>query len=90
MEDLKTEVLEKLYLQHESEIVEIQQLLNQVKWLSDTIYTHLVQAQAYKLDTPFDDNVRIANDILNLVISTLIDKVDILDKNLNVLDNKAS
>lgn len=90
MEDLKTEVLEELYLQHESEIVEIQELLKQTKWLSDTIFTHLEQAQAYKLETPFDDNVRIANDILNLVISKLIDKVDILDKNLNVLDNKAS
>lgn len=89
MKDLKKEVLEELYLQHEGEIVEIEELLQQIKWLSNTIYTHLVNAQAYKLDTPFDDNVRICNDILNLVISTLIDKVDILDKSLNVLDNNS-
>lgn len=90
MEDLKKEVLEELYLQHEGEIIEIQELLEQAKWLSNTIYTHLIQAQEYNIATPFDDNVRIGNDILNLVISTLIDKVDILDKSLNVLDNKAS
>lgn len=49
MKDLKKEVLEELYLQHEGEIVEIEELLQQAKWLSNAIYTHLIQAQEYNI-----------------------------------------
>lgn len=89
MKDFKKEVLEELYLQHECKIVEIEELLNQAKWLSDTIYNHYVESQAYNFVNPFDDNVIMSNNILNNIILTLMDKVDILDKSLNVLDNNS-
>lgn len=77
--------LRDFYLKHEGEIIEIQDLLRQAKWLSDTIYNHFVDMQVYKPSNGFDENARISNDILNTILLKLIDKVDNLDKSLNVI-----
>lgn len=83
----KEKVLKDIYLEHESEIVEIKELLEQAKCLSDVIYEYYIHTKQYKIDNVFDDRPRISNDIINNILLKLIDKVDSLDKSLNVIED---